>query len=126
VAVTPPVPTSGIGAEASDIAGALGQGAPVFTEGLGPQLHLGRVVLLLNEHSASASEMVAAFASEYKLATLVGVKTPGKLVAASSFKVGHGYRMALPVGAYFTWSGTKLEGHGVSPDVEAPLSIETL
>lgn len=103
-----------------------GRSVAIFTEGLGPQLHLGRVVLLLNEHSASASEMVAAFASEYRLATLVGVKTAGRLVAASSFKVGHGYRLALPVGAYFTWSGTRLEGHGVSPDVEAPLSIDNL
>jgi len=50
------------------------------------------------------------------MANLQGVKTPGKLVAASSFKVGHGYRVALPVGAYYTWQGTKLEGRGVVPD----------
>jgi len=74
--------------------------------------------MLVNEHSASASEMVAAFASEYQLAHLIGTKTPGKLVAASSFKVGHGYRVALPVGAYYTWQGTKLEGRGVDPDIQ--------
>ncbi len=62
--------------------------------------------------------MVAAFASEYRLAYLVGDKTPGRLVAASSFRVGHGYRVALPVGAYYTWQGTKLEGRGVAPDIE--------
>ncbi len=82
----------------------------VFTERLGDQRHHGRVVLLVNEHSASAAEMVAAFASENGLATLVGTKTAGRLVAASAYKVGEGYRVILPVGAFFTWAGTNLEG----------------
>jgi carboxyl-terminal processing protease len=102
--------------------GIRGRSVALFSEGIGPASHHGRVALLVNEHSASASEMVAGFASEYKLAHLVGVKTPGKLVAASSFKVGHGYRIVLPVGAYFTWQGTKLEGQGVEPDSVEPLN----
>ena len=53
--------------------------------------------MLVNEHSASAAEMVAAFASEYQLATLVGTKTAGRLVATSAFKVGFGYRVVMPV-----------------------------
>jgi C-terminal processing protease CtpA/Prc len=84
------------------------------------------VALLINEHAASAAEMVAAFASEYGLATLVGARTPGRLVATSAFKVGHGYRVALPVAAYYTWKGTNLEGCGVAPDVAIPLSTEAL
>jgi len=106
--------------------GIAGGSVAVFSEGLGGARHHGRVALLVNEHSASASEMVAAFASEYGLAHLVGVKTPGKLVAASSFKVGHGYRVALPVGAYFTWQGTKLEGRGVEPNTCVQLRPEDL
>jgi carboxyl-terminal processing protease len=97
----------------------------VFPEGLGVQKHQGRVVILINEHSASAAEMVAAFASEYGLATL-GVKTAGRLMAASSFKVGFGYRVALPVAAYFSWQGNNLEGRGVPPDIEERLSPEAL
>src|SRR5579864_1666263 len=69
---------------------------------------------------------LAAFASEYGLATLVGVKTAGRLVAASSFKVGFGYRVALPVAAYFSWQGNNLEGRGVLPDIEERLSPEAL
>jgi carboxyl-terminal processing protease len=80
----------------------------------------------VNEHSASAAEMVAAFASEYALATLVGTKTPGRLVATSAFKVGFGYRVALPVAAYFTWKGTTLEGRGVEPDIPEAISPEAL
>ena len=103
-----------------------GRSVAVFTESLGAKAHHGRVVLLVNEHSASACEMVAAFASEYGTATIVGTKTPGRLVAASSFKVGHGYRIALPVGDYFTWHGTRLEGRGVKPDVDAPVDLRRL
>ena len=103
-----------------------GRSVAVFTEALGPQSHHGHVVLLVNEHSASAAEMVAAFASEYGLATLVGAKTAGRLVATSAFKVGLGYRVVLPVATYFTWQGTNLEGSGIVPDIEEPVSTEAL
>ena len=103
-----------------------GRSVAVFTESLGAQSHHGKVAMLVNEHSASAAEMVAGFASEYRLATLVGAKTAGRLVATSAFKVGFGYRVALPVAAYFTWKGTNLEGRGVAPDIEEPVSPQSL
>jgi carboxyl-terminal processing protease len=82
------------------------------------------MAVLVNEHSASAAEMVAAFASEYELATLVGTTTAGRLVATSAFKVGFGYRVVMPVATYFTWHGTNLEGRGLAPTVEEPFSFE--
>ncbi len=103
-----------------------GRSLAVFTERLGKARHHGRVAVLINEHSASAAEMVAAFASENGLATIVGAKTPGRLVATSAFKVGHGYRVALPVAAYYTWNGTHLEGRGVTPNVDEPLDADAL
>ena len=54
---------------------------------------------------------------ENKLATIVGEKTAGRLLSATSVKVGHGFRLALPTGAYYTWSGTALEGSPIEPDV---------
>jgi len=104
--------------------GLAGRSVAVFTEALGPQRHHGRVAILVNEHSASAAEMVAAFASEYELATLVGTKTAGRLVATSAFKVGFGYGVVLPVAKYFTWHGANLEGQGVRPSIEEPFSFE--
>src|SRR5271157_2776804 len=80
----------------------------VVTEGLGPRRFHGRVVLMVNEHTASAGEMVAAFAEENKLATIVGAKTPGRLLSGGAFKVGHGYILGLPVAAYLTWQGRML------------------
>jgi C-terminal processing protease CtpA/Prc len=103
-----------------------GRSVAIFTEALGSKAHHGHVAVLVNEHSASAAEMIAAFASEYRLATLVGTKTAGRLVATSAFKVGHGYRIAIPVAAYYTWQGRSLEGVGVTPDVEEPFSAEAV
>lgn len=88
------------------------------TEGLGPRPYHGNIVLLVDRHTASAAEMVAIFAKENKLATLIGEKTAGRLLSATSVKVGHGFRLALPVGAYNTWNGTVLEGTSIEPDVE--------
>jgi len=98
----------------------------VVTEGLGPQRFHGRVVVLANEHSASAAEMVAAFAQENRLATIVGTRTAGRLLSGRSFHVGKGYMLGLPVAAYFTWNGALLEGTGVKPDVEVDLSCKAL
>lgn len=92
----------------------------VFTEGLPKQRFAGRIVLLVNEHTASASEMVTAFAAEHQLATIVGTKTAGRVVGAQSFKVGEGYRVMLPVVTYKTWNGTILEGNGIEPTVSSP------
>ena len=119
LAVFDRIPTSKWGALALIPRFALaGRSVAVFTEALGARAHHGRVAMLVNEHSASAAEMVAAFAQEYGLATLVGTRTAGRLVAASAFKVGHGYRVALPVAENYTWAGKRLESVGVTPDLD--------
>jgi carboxyl-terminal processing protease len=87
------------------------------SEGCGRQSYQGNVVLLVDRHTASAAEMVTIFAKENKLATIIGEKTAGRLLSATSVKVGHGFRLALPTGAYYTWSGTALEGSPIEPDV---------
>jgi C-terminal processing protease CtpA/Prc len=86
------------------------------TEGLGAKAFQGRVCLLVNRHTASAAEMIVAFARENKLAKTVGEKTAGRLLSATSVKVGQGFRLALPVGAYYTWDGTVLEGSPIEPE----------
>jgi C-terminal processing protease CtpA/Prc len=86
------------------------------TEGLGKKPFHGRVVLLVNRHTASAAEMIVAFARENQLATIIGEKTAGRLLSATSVKVGKGFRLALPTGAYYTWKGAVLEGTPIEPD----------
>jgi carboxyl-terminal processing protease len=98
----------------------------VVTEGLGPQQFHGRVVILVNEHTSSAGEMVAAFAEENQLATIVGTKTPGRLLSGRTFRVGSGYILGLPVAAYLTWQGRMIEGKGVTPSVGVEMKPEHL
>ncbi|MHB1937180.1 MAG: S41 family peptidase [Acidobacteriaceae bacterium] len=86
------------------------------SEGLGKMPFHGRVVLLVNRHTASAAEMIVAFARENKLATIIGEQTAGRLLSATSVKVGKGFRLALPTGAYYTWKGAVLEGTPIEPD----------
>ncbi len=81
---------------------------------------------MVNEHTASAGEMVSAFAEENNLATIVGTKTPGRLLSGGAFKVGHGYILGLPVAAYLTWQGRMLENDGITPAVSMELSREAL
>jgi len=86
------------------------------SEGMGPKRFHGRVVLLVDRHTASAAEMIVAFVRENKLGTIMGEPTAGRLLSATSIKVGEGYRLALPTGAYYTWNGSVLEGTPIEPD----------
>src|SRR6202035_2313099 len=96
----------------------------VVTEGLGQRRFHGRIVVLVNEHTVSAGEMVSAFAQENNLATIVGTETAGRLIPGSGFKVGFGYMVIMPKAAYLTWHGQKFEGRGVVPDIVVPWSPE--
>ena len=86
------------------------------TEGLGKKSFQGKVVLLVDRHTASAAEMIVAFAREHNLATVIGEKTAGRLLSATSVKVGNGFRLALPTGSFRTWEGRAYEGTPIEPD----------
>jgi carboxyl-terminal processing protease len=89
----------------------------LVTEGLGRRAFHGRVVILVNEHTTCASEMVALFAREEAGAKIVGTATPGRLVSHTGFKLGYGFTLALPVAAYVSWAGTRVDETGITPDV---------
>src|SRR5207244_1276432 len=69
----------------------------LLTQGLGPQPFHGKIVLLVNEWTNSAAEMVSSFAGENRLATIVGNKTAGNVLGAVNFHVGSGYWLRLPI-----------------------------
>ena len=60
--------------------------------------------------------MVALFAREETGAKIVGTATPGRLVSHTGFKIDHGFTLALPVAAFTSWGGTRLDGTGIQPD----------
>ncbi len=88
-----------------------------MTQGLGPQPFHRRIVILVNEWTNSAAEMVTSFAAEHDLATIVGTKTAGNVLGAANFKVGSGYWVRLPIFGWYTSSGESLDGKGVTPHI---------
>ena len=96
------------------------------TEGLGNGYLQGRSVLVFDENSRSAAEMVAAFVAEHKLAPIVGTKTPGEVLGAVNFKLPYNYRLRMPVATWRTWGGETVEGKGVAPNVLVDLTPEAL
>src|SRR6266699_2584779 len=98
----------------------------LVTEGLGPQPFHGRIVILINEYTHSAAEMVASFANQNRLATLVGTRTGGEVLGGANFKLPDGYVLRMPVAGWYTWQGECIEGTGVEPDVAVENSAESL
>ena len=98
----------------------------LLTQALGPQPFHGRTVVLVNEWTNSAGEMVAAFAAENQLATLVGQTTRGNVLGAANFNVSGGYWLRLPVFGWYTSTGRSLECSGTVPELQQQLSREAL
>ena len=98
----------------------------LLTQGLGAQPFHNRIVVLVNEWTNSAAEMIANFAVENRLATIIGQKTRGNVLGAANFKVGSGYWLRLPVFGWFTSKGCSLDGNGVDPDALVEISPEAL
>ncbi|WP_025025682.1 S41 family peptidase [Caldalkalibacillus mannanilyticus] len=88
--------------------------------------HMGNVpvVLLVNEWSASASEMVAGALQDQGVATLIGVQTYGKGIAQKVFNLSNGGALLVTFMEYFTPHLNKVNEVGITPDlvVEADLS----
>ena len=77
--------------------------------------------VLINESSASASEIMAAALSDYDKATLVGKNTYGKGVVQGVFALGDGTGLRVTIARYYTPAGQCIDGQGVAPDVEVDL-----
>ncbi len=76
--------------------------------------------LLVNNDSASASEILAAALQQNELATLVGTKTFGKGTFQEVIELEGGAALDLTVGEYLTADGSSILNEGVTPDVRAP------
>jgi C-terminal processing protease CtpA/Prc len=57
---------------------------------------------------------------------LVGTRTGGQVLGGGNFSVGQGFVLRLPAAAWYTWQGSVVEGRGVPPDIEVPLSSSQL
>lgn len=82
----------------------------------------GKVAVLVDGGTGSASEMLAAAFKEIKGSELFGTKTAGAVLASILTEIprGKGFWLQYPLTDYVTISGLRLEGHGLVPDKVAP------
>lgn len=80
------------------------------------------LVVLVNEYSASASEILAGALQDRGRATIVGTQTFGKGVVQYVLPVGtRGAGMQITVAQYYTPNGNEVHKVGITPDIEATL-----
>ncbi len=82
------------------------------------------LVVLVNENSASASEIFAAAIQDYQVGTLVGTTTFGKGIVQVIKDLKDGTAIKMTVSRYYTPKGECIHGIGVTPDVEVELPEE--
>lgn len=79
------------------------------------------MVVLVNEWSASASEIAAGALKDLQIATIVGKTTFGKGVVQTIYPLTSGGGMTLTTSRYLTAGGNSIHKIGIKPDVEVDL-----
>lgn len=82
------------------------------------------LVVLVNDFSASASEILAGAIKDYGIGTLLGTTTYGKGIVQRILPLSDGSAVQLTVSDYFTPSGKNIHGVGIAPDIEIEFDAE--
>ena len=83
-------------------------------------------VIIVNEGSASASEILAGALQEYGIATLVGEKTFGKGSVQELFSITNDTALKLTVAKWLTPNGKSISKEGLTPDVVVKMTKEDI
>ena len=79
------------------------------------------LAVLVNENSASASEIFAGAVKDYGIGTIVGTTTYGKGVVQSIQPLSDGSAVKLTISNYYTPKGNNINKKGIEPDVSVEL-----
>ena len=79
------------------------------------------LVILMNENSASSSEILAGALKDRADATIVGVQSYGKGIVQTVVPMSDGAGMQMTIAQYYTPKGNAVHKVGITPDVEVPL-----
>jgi len=90
----------------------------------GPPLTKAPLMVLVNDHTASASEIVAAALHDNCRALLVGRRTFGKGLIQSVYELSDGSGIILTVGKYVTPGHHDIDGNGIEPDFKRPPGLQ--
>lgn len=80
------------------------------------------LIVLINEGSASGSEIVAGAIQDNKIGTIIGKKSFGKGSVQTIFPLAHKAGIALTTAKYYTPSGRSIHDKGIIPDKEVEYS----
>lgn len=75
------------------------------------------LIVLINEGSASASEIVSGAIKDYKRGILIGEKSFGKGSVQTLLPLPDGDGIKLTIAKYYTPSGVSIHGKGIEPDI---------
>jgi carboxyl-terminal processing protease len=84
------------------------------------------VIVLMDQNSASASEVLAGALQDYGLATIVGTKSFGKGTVQQSVPLSSGGVLKVTIEEYSTPKGHKVNKVGITPNLEAKGDLEGL
>ena len=76
------------------------------------------IAVLVDQNSASASEIFAGAIKDYNYGTLIGTKTLGKGIVQTVFSLPEGDAIKITTAKYFTPDGNYIHGVGIEPDIE--------
>lgn len=76
------------------------------------------MAVLINENSASASEIFAGAIKDYEWGTLIGTTTYGKGIVQTIYSLSDGDAVKLTTAKYYTPNGNYIHGVGIDPDIE--------
>ncbi len=82
------------------------------------------MAVLINENSASASEVLTGALKDYKKATVIGKTSYGKGVVQSVIPFSDGSGMSITIAKYYSPNGVCIHGTGIKPDIEVDLPEE--
>ena len=82
------------------------------------------IVLLVNENTASASEIMTGCLKDYGLATVIGTTTYGKGIVQSILPLSDGSAIKLTISAYYTPNGVNIHKKGIEPDETMEMTDE--
>ncbi|MBQ0026398.1 MAG: S41 family peptidase, partial [Lachnospiraceae bacterium] len=82
----------------------------------------GDLVILVNENSASSSEILTAALSQHGRAVVIGTKTFGKGIVQTVYTLTDGTAVKLTTDYYYTPNGTCIHDIGIEPDINVPES----
>lgn len=80
--------------------------------------------ILINEGTASASEILAGALHDHKAAELIGVKTFGKGSVQELVDLPGGAKLKVTVARWFTPNGKNIDKEGIQPDIRVELTTE--